>query len=134
MPSSRWRARGSRPASLSAPLRSRALLLDAAGRNGWRDTAAAAAVVVAGCEDALGRPDAAADLLEVALSTPGAPATAWEARLELARLGGPGADRHAAEARDLLERVLAQLGDDPAAAALAAAHLPAPAAARVPKP
>jgi tetratricopeptide (TPR) repeat protein len=109
------------------------VLLDPAGRNGWRDTAAAAAVVVAGCEDALGRPDAAAEVLEVALSAPGAPAAAWEARLELARLGGPEADRYAAEARDLLERVLAHLGDDPAAAALRAAQLPASAAAPVTK-
>ena len=72
-------------------------------------------------------------MLEVALSTPGAPAAAWEARLELARLAGPGADRHATEARDLLARVLAHLGDDPAAAALAGAHLPAAASARVTK-
>jgi len=110
------------------------LLLDAAGRNGWRDTAAAAAVVVAGCEDALGRPDAAAEVLEVAFPAAGAPAAAWEARLELARLGGPGADRYAAEARDLLERVLARLGHDPAGAALRAAYLPASAAARATKP
>ena len=87
----------------------------------WRDTAAAAAVVVAGCEHAVGRPDAAADALTVALSIPGAPAAAWEARLELARPGRSGSGPAPTEARDMLERVLAQLDDDPAAAALAAA-------------
>ena len=48
-------------------------LLDAAGRNGWHDTAAAAAVVVAGCEHAVGRPDTAADALSGRIVRPGCP-------------------------------------------------------------
>jgi len=48
----------------------------------------------------------------------GHPGGGVEACLQLARLGGPGADRYAAEARELLARVLASIGHDLVAAAL----------------
>ncbi len=102
------------------------MLLDAAKRRGWRDAAAATAVVLAGCERALGRADAAIGLLETAVEMPVRDAAAWEARFELATLDASRADRLAAEARALLDAVVADLGDDPAAAALTGADLSAP--------
>lgn len=100
-------------------------LYEAAESAGWRDVAADAAIVLALCEEAGDRTEAAGNLFERALGAPGKSASAWEARLGLARLGGEGAERHAADARVLIERVLTTLGDDPAAAGLAAAPAPA---------
>jgi hypothetical protein len=98
-------------------------LVEAAGRAGWHDAFAAAATVAARCEE---DPDAAERLLARAVEAAeraGRSAAAWEVRLELARF--PGRERHAAEARALVERVLSGLDGDPAGAALEAALLPA---------
>ena len=91
-------------------------LAAAAERTGWHEAYAASARVAARCEQ---DPRDAGRLLERALEAAeraGASAPAWEVRLELGRL--PGGERHGDEARALLERVLAGLADDPAAAAL----------------
>jgi hypothetical protein len=109
----------SRAAALAVPL------LEAAEEAGWLDAAADAALVVALCAEADGRLEDAAVHFRRAQAIPGASASAWDARLGLARLGGADADRHAAEARELIERVVADLGDDPAAAPLAATLLAA---------
>jgi class 3 adenylate cyclase len=93
---------------------------EAARGTGWREAAAAAALVLGLCEEARGRAAAGIELFREAREAPGAPACAWEADLGLARLlDGADGDRHAAEARGAIERVLASLGADPAAATLA---------------
>jgi class 3 adenylate cyclase/tetratricopeptide (TPR) repeat protein len=98
-------------------------LAAAAERVGWQEVLAGANLIAAGSQT---KADAAIPLLERALEAAdraGSSALGWETRLELARFSGD--DRYAAEARDRVEHALAGLGDDPAAAALAAALLPA---------
>jgi predicted ATPase len=120
-----WLASGdpARAAALAHPL------LAAAERSGWQSVVAAAAAVAGRCEHELGHHERAVGLLERALAAAaagGGPAPAWEAHLSLARIrNGGAAEQHALEARTLLERVLAGLADDPAAAPLAATLLAA---------
>jgi len=98
-------------------------LAKAAERVGWHEAFAAATWIAARCEP---EQDASIRLLERALEAAdraGRSAVAWDVRLELARLTGD--ERYSAEARELVDRVIAGLGDEPAAAALAAAILPA---------
>jgi predicted ATPase/class 3 adenylate cyclase len=97
-------------------------LAEAAARVGWHEAFAAAACIAGRCE---GDRSSAAGLVEEAVDAAdraGRSATAWEARLELARITGR--ERYAAEARELMAGVLAGLGEDAAAAEL----LPATAA------
>jgi class 3 adenylate cyclase/tetratricopeptide (TPR) repeat protein len=95
-------------------------LHDAAQRVGWVEPACEAALVLALCELHEGEAGVASELLEFASRTPGAPAFAAEAHLRLGDLDGPDAERHAGAGRAQREIMLADLGNDPVADALAA--------------